>query len=63
MYHGDVNTFGYADAHAEKHRWTDGNVIAAGIRAANGGGGGVTYSPGADYEFLYEGYRFPGWTQ
>ena len=63
MYHGDINTFGFADGHADKHKWVDGAVVNAGLQAANGGGGGVTYSPGVDYEYLYANYRFPGWAE
>jgi hypothetical protein len=64
MYHGDVSTFGFADAHAEKHKWTDQSLINGGIQAANGTGGGANFTPGtADYEYIYENYRFPGWRQ
>jgi len=63
MYHGNVNTFGFADGHAEKHKWFDGNIVAAGIAAVNGTSPGVNYSPGPDYEFLYNNYRFPAWQQ
>jgi prepilin-type N-terminal cleavage/methylation domain-containing protein/prepilin-type processing-associated H-X9-DG protein len=36
MYHGNVNTFGFADGHAEYKKWRDGKLIAAGKQAANG---------------------------
>ena len=63
MYHGDINTFGFADGHAEKHKWVDAAVINAGLQAADGGADAVTYSPGIDYEYLYDNYRFPGWAE
>jgi prepilin-type N-terminal cleavage/methylation domain-containing protein len=61
MYHGDLNTWSFADGHVVGHRWLDQKVIAAGLQAQNGGNGTVTYSPGPDYDFLYMNYRFPGW--
>jgi len=65
MYHGDVGTVGFADGHAEGHRWRNALVIAAGKRAANGqnpnisGTSAATTKPDSDY--IREGYRFPGW--
>ncbi|MDB6016124.1 MAG: xcpT 2 [Pedosphaera sp.] len=62
MYHGNVSTFSFADGHVEAHKWLDGAVIRAGIQAANGAGGGVTFTPGtSDYNYVYLGFRFPGW--
>jgi len=67
MYHGNVSTFGFADAHAESHKWYDSTLIQAGLTVAKGGGTpwGSTYSgvAGVDYEYVYNGYRFPGWQQ
>ena len=65
MYHGNINTFGYADGHAHIHKWTDQNLISEGIADANGtANGNATYTQGnADYEFIYNGYRFPAWAQ
>jgi prepilin-type N-terminal cleavage/methylation domain-containing protein len=65
MYHGNVSTAGYCDGHSEAHKWTDGKVVAAGLAAANSAvnGNGV-FTPGTpDYEFVYQGYQFPGWAQ
>jgi prepilin-type processing-associated H-X9-DG protein len=65
MYHGSVGTVGFADGHAEGHRWRNALVIAAGKRAANGqnpniyGTAAVTTKPDSDY--IHNGYRFPGW--
>ncbi len=36
-YHGNVNTFSFADGHAEAKKWTDPNIIASG-RTANRSG-------------------------
>ncbi|HWY31107.1 MAG TPA: hypothetical protein VNX46_10150, partial [Candidatus Acidoferrum sp.] len=65
IYHGNVGTFGFADGHAEPHKWQNGNLVAAGKAAASGGntggipGGGPTSGP--DYDFIYHGLRFPLW--
>jgi prepilin-type N-terminal cleavage/methylation domain-containing protein len=70
MYHGNVNTFGFADGHAEFHKWLNGTLIKAGLNAANGldpGTGNPGWSSlnrstaGADGEYLHNNYRFPGW--
>ncbi len=62
MYHGNVSTAGFVDGHAEYHKWVDGALIAYGKSVANGG----SFSPpqtraGPDYDYVYNGYRFPGW--
>ena len=68
MYHGDVNTFSYGDGHAAGHRWHDGQLIAAGLAAANGHEQNPTppfkpapFYTSADYGFIFNNYRFPGW--
>jgi prepilin-type N-terminal cleavage/methylation domain-containing protein/prepilin-type processing-associated H-X9-DG protein len=62
MYHGNLSTFGFADGHAEPHRWTDRNVIRQGLAAAAGTGSGVTFTPGTpDYGYMYNNWRFPAW--
>ena len=65
MYHGKVSTFVFADAHAESHKWHDPTLIQAGINVTKGGSvpWGSTYSgvAGPDYDYVYNGYRFPGW--
>ncbi len=64
MYHGNVSTYGFADSHVESHKWLDGAVVNAGIQAAHGNNMGVTFTPGTpDYNYIYMGYRFPGWSQ
>jgi prepilin-type N-terminal cleavage/methylation domain-containing protein len=65
MYHGNIGTCGFADGHAEGHKWKHSTIIQAGQRAANGqapGLGGVsstTTKP--DSDFVHDNYRFPGW--
>lgn len=65
MYHGEVGTVGFADGHAEGHRWRNARIIEAGKRAGNGQTpniNGISASltkPDSDY--IREGYRFPGW--
>jgi prepilin-type N-terminal cleavage/methylation domain-containing protein/prepilin-type processing-associated H-X9-DG protein len=65
MYHGDVGTVGFADGHAEGHRWRSAQVIAAGKRAANGQNPGLDGTSAAatrpDSDYIRQGYRFPGW--
>ena len=65
MYHGNVSTFCYADAHAEAHKWTDSYLIAWGTAKAKGGTTppGTPLVSGRDYDYIYNGYRFPGWVQ
>lgn len=65
MFHGNESTQGYADGHASMHFWRDGPVVAAGQKAGYGGGN-PTPAPtiqDADYAFMFNGYRFPGWGQ
>jgi len=63
MYHGNVSTTAFCDGHAESHKWLDGSIVAAGKKAASGGV--VTSftgpSSGVDYQYVYQGYRYPGW--
>ncbi len=65
MYHGSLNTFGFADGHAQGHKWTDPNLISAGLAAAGtgAGGGGPLPTSGPDYNYIYLNYRFPAWAQ
>lgn len=63
MYHGDVSTAAFADGHAEFHKWSDGQLIGYGVSVANGGAlNPPATTGGADYDYVYNGYRFPGWT-
>ena len=66
MYHGTASTFSFVDGHAEAHTWGDGAVVSYGQLIA--AGGTTTFTPPAtsytlDYEYVYQGFRFPGWKQ
>ena len=63
MYHGNISTMAFCDGHAESHKWTDGSIINAGKQAANGGSVPSFSGPssGVDYQYVYQGYRYPGW--
>lgn len=62
MSHIDVNSISFADGHAELHKWTNPAIVAAGQGAAHGipevNWNGPTN--GADYDYVYKGYQFPG---
>ena len=70
MYHGNVSTFVFADGHSESHKWTDPNLIQAGLISANGQNGNTLaqtanqksgYS-GQDYNYFHDRFRFgPDW--
>jgi prepilin-type N-terminal cleavage/methylation domain-containing protein len=62
MSHIDVNSVAFADGHAELHKWTDPAIIAAGQGAARGQPETSWIGPatGADYDFVFKGYQFPG---
>jgi len=50
MYHGDVGTFGFADGHAEAHRWHNQDIIADGLfSVTQGPGDGYAYDDGCPY--------------
>jgi prepilin-type N-terminal cleavage/methylation domain-containing protein len=63
MYHVDSDTWGFTDAHAEAHRWSDARVITAGQEAAKGQAMAGFPGPtsGTDYNYVQSHYRFPGW--
>ena len=63
MYHGDVSTAAFVDRHAEYHKWRDGKLVSYGLAVANGGPlmPPNPPTPGPDYDYIYFGYRFPGW--
>jgi prepilin-type N-terminal cleavage/methylation domain-containing protein/prepilin-type processing-associated H-X9-DG protein len=65
MYHGNVSTSAFADGHAEFHKWMDPGLVAYGKSVAAGSAISPPNPPkaGPDYEYVYEGYRFPGWHQ
>ena len=67
MYHNNVSTASYVDGHAGYHSWKNAALIAYGKGAASGNPG-FSFTPpavagGQDYEYIYQGYRFPGWAQ
>jgi prepilin-type N-terminal cleavage/methylation domain-containing protein/prepilin-type processing-associated H-X9-DG protein len=68
MYHGNVSTFSFMDGHAESYAWGDRKIIDYGKYIAGGGAFDATkvnppdYSS-PDYDYIYEGYRFPAWKE
>jgi prepilin-type N-terminal cleavage/methylation domain-containing protein len=63
MYHGNVNTEGFADGHAEHRKWADSQIVGQGIAAAQHGTI-YTYSPqpahsGVDYNYMNQHWLFP----
>jgi len=65
LYHGDVTTAAFVDGHAEPHKWADRAMIHYGLVAAEGAAIVLPNppSPGPDYEYVYQNFRFPGWQQ
>jgi prepilin-type N-terminal cleavage/methylation domain-containing protein len=65
MYHGDVDTWGFADSHVESHQWKDQAAITAGQNASKGiqiAGYPASTSPASpDYSYVRNRLRFPGW--
>ncbi len=63
MYHGNVSTSAFADGHAESYAWGDQAIIKYGLTVAAGGPLTPPNPPNytADYEYVYQGFRFPGW--
>jgi len=65
LFHGAINTWGFADAHAEAHQWQDAAILAAGKRAGSGQDASYFSGPTArtdpDFAFVFEGYRHPNW--
>jgi prepilin-type processing-associated H-X9-DG protein len=63
MYHNNVSTASYADGHAGIHKWQNGGLINYGKAVASGGTASPPNPPAADadYEYVYNGFRFPGW--
>jgi type II secretory pathway pseudopilin PulG len=60
--HLRASSVGFADGHAILHKWADPVVVAAGQGAAQGRSEAEWAGPpsGADYNFIYNGYLFPG---
>ncbi len=65
MYHGNVSTSAFADGHAEAYTWGDQAIISYGLKVAAGGPLTPPNPPNytADYEYVYQGFRFPGWRE
>jgi prepilin-type N-terminal cleavage/methylation domain-containing protein/prepilin-type processing-associated H-X9-DG protein len=67
MYHGNLGTFGFVDGHAESHKWIDPAIVKYGLQIATGTISPTTSGPpgaltsGRDYNYVHDGYRFPGW--
>jgi prepilin-type N-terminal cleavage/methylation domain-containing protein len=63
MFHGNISTVAFTDGHAEGHKWMDGTIVDAGVKAAKGVAVTSFAGPtrGRDYDYVYQGYRYPGW--
>jgi prepilin-type processing-associated H-X9-DG protein len=64
MYHGNINTFAFADGHAEAHKWSDPAIISAGLKVASGANlNGKWNGPftGPDYQYVHDHYLMPTW--
>ncbi|HWC58868.1 MAG TPA: prepilin-type N-terminal cleavage/methylation domain-containing protein [Verrucomicrobiae bacterium] len=62
MYHGNVNTEGFADGHAEHHKWHDGTIISQGLQASQGKLYTFSVQPphsGIDYNYMTQHWLFP----
>jgi prepilin-type N-terminal cleavage/methylation domain-containing protein len=65
MYHGNVNTAVFVDGHAQFHKWS-GSIVSYGKAMAVGTSSSFTpptTTGGPDYDYVYMGFRFPGWKQ
>ena len=67
IFHGAVSTFSFADGHAESHKWVDAKTIQAAKDSSNGIGsffwpGGGEGSRNPDFQWMWDKYRFEGWT-
>jgi prepilin-type processing-associated H-X9-DG protein len=68
MYHGNTSTSAFVDGHAESYTYGDAKLIAYGKNIAAGGAIDsnkimpMNYNS-PDYEYVYQGYRFPSWQQ
>jgi prepilin-type N-terminal cleavage/methylation domain-containing protein/prepilin-type processing-associated H-X9-DG protein len=65
MYHGNVSTASFVDGHVESYTWGDPTIIKYGLAVAAGAAlnAPTQMNYTVDYEYIYEGYRFPGWQQ
>jgi hypothetical protein len=62
IWHINVCSVGFADGHGELHKWLDRAIVNAGRDASDGRAesGWTGPSEGPDYQFVYNGYQFPG---
>ncbi len=67
MYHGNVNTDGFTDGHAEHHKWTDATILEAGSLGSQGLAYDFAAAPvnaqpvtgDADFNYIYQHWLFP----
>ena len=64
LYHGNVNTEGFVEGHAEHRQWRDANILAVGKQTASGQGSGFNganqpSSTSADYAYVAQHWLFP----
>ncbi len=65
IFHGNVSTISFADAHAESHTWREAGVIKAAKSSSEGKesfywAGGNTKNP--DFQWIYQRYKHKKWT-
>ncbi len=67
MYHININTFAFADGHAETHKWLDPIIIKAGLLAASGVMANdimnAASTSGPDFDYVRLRFRHPNWRQ
>jgi hypothetical protein len=64
VFHGNVSTISFADAHAESHTWTEAEVIKAAKASSEGKEsfdwpGGNAGNP--DFQWVYQRYKHRNW--
>jgi len=64
MYHGNVNTEGFADGHAEHRKWSDPQIVSQGLQAATQGnllqyGAQPAHVGSSDYAYMNSHWLFP----
>ncbi len=62
IWHVNVCSVGFADGHGELHKWLAPAIVNAGRGAGEGNAQSRWEGPtaGSDYQFVYDGYQFPG---
>lgn len=66
VFHGDVSTLGFADGHAESHRWLDPTTLKAARDSSQGINsfnwfGGRRMSQNVDFAWVYDRYKHLKW--